>query len=137
MPWLAYRLNRKKRLSVERYFYSRFFVVVILEYEVYIEYPPEGDIRILWPPAAYCQLLTGISPDSKVNYSFFRGNKKLPSISKDGKPFYLAKSETILEWAKEDSKINPIPYPTVIKLVKAIDKAKNKAFEEVKRRQKS
>lgn len=118
---------------MERYFYSRFFKVVILGYEVFIEYPPKGDIRILWPASTYHQLLTGISPDEKIPYKFFR-DAKLPSVSTpEGGVMYLADSAHIIEWAKEDSKVNPVPYRNIVKAVKDVDKKKNEAFEKYKR----
>lgn len=118
---------------MERYFFSRFFKVVILKYEVFIEYPPEGDIRILWPASSYHQLLTGVSPDKKIPYKFFR-EANLPSVSTPtGGIMYLADSAQIIEWAKEDSKINSVPYKNIVKTVENIDNKKNEAFEKYKR----
>lgn len=119
---------------MKRYFYSRFFRTTILEHEVFIEYPPEGDIRVLWTAKTYHQLLTGNSPDCAGNYKFFRNTKNLISIgNKGGGEILLAKTEEILEWAKEDSKIDLVPYGKIVKIVEDINKKKRKAFEEIER----
>jgi hypothetical protein len=123
----------KARSLVERYSWSRFFRTTILDHEVFIEYPPEGDIRVLWTAKTYHQLLTGIQPSCAGNYNFFRNTKNLISIGKGDGEILLAKIEEILEWAKEDYKLDRVPYTKIVKIVKDIDEKKYKAFEEIER----